>query len=228
MPVIMGGLALASGVMGAFGSAGSAKAQAIAQKMQQDQQNFENKLQNEAQNRNILRQWQAQQQLNIQLEKAANQQYATQSVYLRRNYQNTASLQSRQTKAATDSYLASMSARGISQDSASAKAMLRQAQRQSQLDSLAASASYEAGKRSLKAQEENILSQRVLGGPQQQVFIPTTGGIVDASASALTTGLIQAGLGAASATFGSAMENVRNDGSANWFGGLNALFGKKP
>lgn len=225
MPVIMGGLALASGVMGAFGSASSAKAQAIGQKMQQDQANFNNKWQNEAQNRNILRQWQAQQQINMQLEKASNQQYASGRTYLQKNYQNAASLQSKQTKAATDGYLASLSASGISQDSASAKALLRQARLQAQDDAVAASASYQSQIRSLETERQNILSQRVLGGPQQQVFLPTTGGIVDTSGSALTTGLMQAGLSAAGATFSAARQNVKDTGSANWFGGLKSVFG---
>jgi len=209
MPVIMGGLALASGVMGAFGSASSAKAQAIAQKMQQDQQNFQNKWQNEAQNRNILRQWQAQQQVNIQLEKAANQQYASQSVFLRKNYQNTASLYSRQTKQTTDEFLAALSAKGISSNSASAKAILRQAAEQARSDSYAAAVSYDSAKKSLSQQEQQILSQRRLGGPQQEVYLPTTGGILDTSSGALMTGLMQAGLSAVSAGYGAYRADVR-------------------
>lgn len=206
MPLILGALAVGSGVIGAFGSAGQAKAQAAAQELQQRQANFQNQWQNEAANRNLMRQWRAQLAANVQIEKAANEFISRQNYYSKEQYNNVSSELSRQTKQVTDSFLSTASARGMNINSATAKAMLRKATEDSRKSSENLKVNYQNQLRDLENQYGEILNKRVLGDPNQTVFLPTTGGIVDSSSNMLMTGLATSLLSGASATIGAARQ----------------------
>lgn len=209
MPFIMGGMALMSGVMGAIGGSGEAAAAAMQAKMQQENQNFQNKWQNEASNRNLLRQWQAQQQANIQIEKGANKAFVTQQIYSKKEYQNQTSMMSKQTRQTTDGFLAAVSQRGMSLDSASARSVLRQVANEAKINSEAVRVSYNNQQRDIGTGYQNMLSKMNLGNPEQASFMPSTGGIVDSSSSVLMTGIATSALGAVSAGYGAHRADVR-------------------
>ena len=209
MPFIMGGMALMSGVMGAIGGSGEAAAAAMQAKMQQENQNFQNKWQNEASNRNLLRQWQAQQQANIQIEKGANKAFVTQQIYSKKEYQNQTSMMSKQTRQTTDGFLAAVSQRGMSLDSASARSVLRQVANEAKINSEAVRVSYNNQQRDIGTGYQNMLSKMNLGNPEQASFMPSTGGIVDSSSSVLMTGIATSAFGAAAAGYGAHRADVR-------------------
>lgn len=197
----MGGLALASGVMGAMGASSQAKAEAMAQKMQQQNANFQNKWQNEAANRNMLRQYGGQLQVNAQIEAAANQSKMQQGIYGKAAWNNAASQLSKQTSSTTASFLGAMSARGVSLDSANVRSMVRQTAMAAQVNNANMRVSFANQGRDIDTSYQNMLAKRNLGVPEQQTFMPSRGGIVDNSSSMLSTGLATSVLGAAGAAY---------------------------
>jgi hypothetical protein len=204
--LIIGAAAAGTGILSGIGGASSAKANAMAQEMQQRQQNFNNQWQLQAQNRNNLRAWQQQLMMNMQIEKEGRRQKALGEFYAKENYRNTTGAASRQTKAATDAFLSSVSARGLSLDSASAKAMVRMTSEQAQGQSLGDRVGYQNQLRDMATQYQNILGQRKTGGPALDVYLPTTGGIADNSSAILATGIasgVLSGIGAGVGAYGS-------------------------
>lgn len=198
---VMGGLALASGVMGAMGGASQAKAQAMQQQMQQDNANFQNKWQNEAANRNMLRQYGGQLQINAQIEAAANLTKTQQAIYGKAAWNNAASQLSKQTNSTTANFLGAMSARGVSLDSASVRSMVRQTAAAAQVNNANMRVSFANQGRDIDTSYQNMLAKRNLGVPEQQSFMPTRGGIVDNSSSMLSTGIATSVLNAAGAAY---------------------------
>lgn len=197
---IMGGLALAQGVFSAFGASSEAKAKAMSQEIQQRNENFRNKWQTEAQNRNQLRQYQAALERNVQVEQAANKERAIAEVYLDRNFQNQKGTLSKQTNQANAAFLTAMQGKGIAGDSGTARALFRQNMEALGNNMLAMKTTYRNAYRDIETQQAGRLAQRAdTMFPSQTTFLPSTGGIVDASSSALTTGLISAGIGGVSA-----------------------------
>jgi hypothetical protein len=191
----MGVLTAATSIMQGIGGAGQNKAQAIAARMQQDQQNFNNRWQNEAQNRNILRAWEAQYHVNKGLERAADQTRATQEYYAKEAWKNTASQLSKQTRQANSAYLGSVSSRGMSLDSASARALLRQASSDAQTNSANLRTNYANQMRDIETQYQNMLNQRNRNAPEQVAFMETRGGTVDSSSSIMMTSVATGLLG---------------------------------
>ncbi len=226
MPVlIMGGLALASGVMGAFGQSGQAKAQAIQQQMQQDQANFQNQMKVDAENRAILRQRLNQEMTNLSIAKSAGKQMGLQQFYAREALNNARSQLSKNTQEVNAQFMSALSSRGISTKSGTARALLRQNIEATEANSLALRLNGQRQMKDIETNFQNALAQRRNDYIESQAFIPTTGGIVDASSSALTNGLIQAGLGTASAGFSAGFQYGGKGGvgfgSGGWkfFGG---------
>jgi hypothetical protein len=200
---IVGGLAAGSGILSGMSGASQANAQAMAQQMQQDQQNFQNRWANESQNRNILRQWQAQYHTNRALERSSLQQAVAAQYYGTKSYQNATSELSKQTRQVTDQALASASSSGISLNSASVRATLRQAATEAQKMSKNMRVNYMNTMQDISTQRDNILGQRNLAAPEQMAFLNTTGGIVNSSSNIMATGLatglmsgLSAGIGA--------------------------------
>jgi hypothetical protein len=202
MPFIIGGLMAASAVAGGIGQASQNKAQAAAAKMQMAQENFQNRWQNEAANRNLLRQWEAQYHVNKQIELAANRERASNSYYLREEYKNASSAMSRNTRQVTDSFLAAASSAGVSLDSASARAMLRQASTQAREASANLRMNVQNRKRDIQANYENRLAQRNLSSAEQRAFIESRATTVDSSSNIMATAVMQGVLGGASAGVG--------------------------
>ena len=209
MPFIIGGLAAASGIMSAIGGAGQAKAQALAQQMQQNQQNFQNRWANEAQNRNILRQWEAQYHLNKEIEKVANRSLTTNKFYAKKIYNNQASELSKQTRQANSAFMGMAGSKGISMDSASSRALMRQVARESQINSENLKLNFSNQMRDMENQYTQMLSQRKLGAPEQVTFMEQRGAIVDSSSSMLATGIASSLLSGASAGYAAYRADVR-------------------
>lgn len=202
MPFIIGGLAAAGSIVSAIGGASAAKAQAVAQKMQQEQANFQGKWQNEAQNRNILRQWEAQYHLNRQIEQEALKTEVGQNYYARLMFNNNSSMLSKQTRQTNDAFLGGVAARGMSVDSASARALMRQATEDARLNQRNLRMNLENQKRDIQTQYENMLAQRNLNAPEQVTFMEQRGPIADSSSAMLLSGIASGMLGGAAAGYG--------------------------
>lgn len=202
MPFIVGGLVAASSIMSGISGAGQNKANAMAAEMQQSQQNFQNRWQNEAQNRNLLRQWEAQYFINKQIQDTANKQRALGGYYAKEAYKNAASQMSNQTRQANSAFLASASAKGLSMDSASTRALLRQSVKDEQKNSMNLRVNMENQMRDLETQYINALSQRNLNAPEQQALLEGKAVTVDSSSSIMMTGLLTGLMGGASAGIG--------------------------
>jgi len=202
MPFIIGGLAAAGAIMGAVGGSSSAKGQAVAQQMQQEQANFQGKWQNEAQNRNILRQWEAQYHLNRQIEEEANKTFVGQNYYARLMFNNNSSAMSKQTRQATQAFLGSVSSRGISLDSASARALMRQATEDARLNQKNLKVNLMNQKRDIETQYQNMLAQRNTNAPEHVTIMKQRGPIADSTSTILMSGIASGVLGGAAAGYG--------------------------
>lgn len=197
--VIMGGMALGQGIMGALGSSSQAAAQAKAAEIQQQQANFRAQWENEANNRNMMRAYQANLERNILIEKGANIDRALQELYLDKSFSNQKGTLSKQTNATNAQFLGTMSQRNIGSNSGTARALLRQNMSNMQANLVALKTNYRQTYKDIENQQNQKLSQRQFSFQEQRAFLPTLGGIADSSSTALTTGLISAGLGGVSA-----------------------------
>lgn len=193
--IAMGGMALASGIMGALGSSSQASAQAKAAEIQQRNQNFQNEWQKAAQDRNTMRQFQASLERNAQIEKAANRERAMSELYLDKTFSNQKSTLSKQTAEVNSQFISAMSGRGINQNSGTARALLRQNMEALGNNMAALKLNHRSAYNDIVNQQQTRLAQRTSSiSPDLGVFLPSTGGIADNSSTALTTGLIQAGI----------------------------------
>jgi len=195
---IMGGLALASGVMGAFGASSQAKAQAAAQEIQQRNANFRAQWENEAQNRNLMRQFQSALETNRAIERGATKERAMAELYLDKTFSNQKSTLSKQTAESTATFNSVMRGRGITGTSGTARALMRQNMEALGANMTALRLNYRNAYKDIESQQVARLAQRVdTSWPQQITFIPNKQPIMDASSSALTTGLISAAISGA-------------------------------
>jgi hypothetical protein len=203
MPAViaMGGMALAQGIFGALGKSGEAKAQAMAQEIQQRQANFKAAMQTDAENRNRMRAFQANLERNLQIEAAATESRGLAEFYLDRNFQNQKGTLSKQSNQVNAQFEATFAGRGISGTSGTARSLLRQNMESMGANLTAMKVNYKNTYRDIVNQQKGQLGQRQFATLDLVTFIPTTGGIADTSSSALTTGLISAGLGAAATAY---------------------------
>lgn len=189
MPLIIGGMMAAAGIMSAIGGASKEKAQAMAAKAQQEQENFNRRWQNEANNRNALRQWEAQYHINKSIERSANKNLTLGKFYARKIYNNQASELSKQTRQANSAFLGSVSSRGFSLDSASARALMRQVAKDEQTNSENLKLNFSNQMRDLEQRYTQELGQRNLADPNQVDFIAQKAVVSDSSSSMLATGI---------------------------------------
>ena len=203
---IMGGLALAQGIFGAMGQSGQAKAQAMAQEVQQRQANFIQSMRTDAENRNRMRAFQANLERNLQIEAAATESRALAEFYLDRNFQNQKSTLSKQSNQVNAQFEATFAGRGISGTSGTARSLLRQNMESMGANLTAMKVNYKNTYRDIVNQQKGQLGQRQFATMDLVTFIPTTGGIADTSSSALTTGLISAGLSGIGAGYSAALQ----------------------
>ena len=199
MGVVLGGLALAAGVMGAVGASSAASAQAKAQEIAQQQANFKAQWANDANQRNFLRQFQANLERNTLIESGANKDRALAEMYLDKSFDNQKGTLSKQTAATNAQFMNAASNRSVSSSSGTARALLRQNMSAVSANMIALRLNYKQAYKDIENQQNQKLSQRQFSFQEQSVFLPTTGGIADSSSSALTTGLISAGLQGAGA-----------------------------
>lgn len=193
--IAMGGMALASGIMGAFGASSNAKAQAMAAEVQQRNQNFQNEWAKAQQDRNTMRQFQANLERNSQIEKSANRERALSELYLDKSFSNQKSTLSKQTAEVNSEFIGTMTNRNISQTSGTARALLRQNMEALGSNMAALKLNYRSAYKDIENQQNMRLAQRGSSmAPDLGIFLPNKGGIADNSSSILTTGLIQAGL----------------------------------
>lgn len=191
---IMGAAALGSGIMGAMGSSSAAAAQAQSQKIAQQQANFKNEWAHAAEQRNQMRQFQANLERNALIERGANTDRALAEMYLDKNFQNAKGTLSKQTAATNAQFLGTMQARGMGSTSGTARALLRQNMSAVSANMIALKTNYRQSYKDIENQQSQKLGQRQFSFQEQSVFLPVTGGIADSSSTALTTGLISAGI----------------------------------
>jgi len=198
--LVMGGMALAQGIMGALGASSAASAQAKAQEITQRNVNFQNQWNKMVQDRNTLRQYQANLERNSQIEKSANRERALSELYLDKGFSNQKSQLSKQTAQVNSQFISTMAGRNVDQSSGTARALLRQNMESLGSNMAALKLNYRNAYNDIVTQQQARLSQRASSmAPDLGVFLPTNTAVVNNSSSALTTGLIQAGLMGASA-----------------------------
>jgi hypothetical protein len=195
----MGAMALASGVMGALGSASQADAQAKAAEIQQRNANFQNQWAKATQDRNVMREFQANLERSAQIETGSATERALAEYYLDKSFSNQKSTLSKQTSQVNAQFISSMTSRGITASSGTARAMLRQNIEALGSNMVALKLNHRSAYQDIITQQQTRLGQRGNAfAPDLGVFIPSKGGIANNSSTALTTGLIQAGLSGAS------------------------------
>jgi hypothetical protein len=212
---VMGGLALAQGVMGAFGASSQASAQYQAQQLAQQQANFRNQWAMAAEQRNQMRQFQANLERNALIERGANTDRAMAELYLDKNFLNAKGTLSKQTAQTNAQFLGTMQARGVGSTSGTARALMRQNMSAVTANMLALKTNYRQSYKDIENQQNQKLSQRQFSFQEQAVFLPTTGGISDTSSSALTTGLISAGLQGISAGYSANLQYGGGGGNSS-------------
>ena len=216
----MGAMALASGVMGALGSASQADAQAKAAEIQQRNANFQNQWAKATQDRNVMREFQANLQRSAQIEKGAATERALAEYYLDKSFSNQKSTLSKQTSQVNAQFISSMTSRGITASSGTARAMLRQNIEALGSNMVALKLNHRSAYQDIITQQQTRLGQRGNAfAPDLGVFIPSKGGIANNSSTALTTGLIQAGLSGASVGIQAGIQYTTKPGTTPSSGG---------
>lgn len=216
----MGAMALASGVMGALGSASQADAAAKAAEIQQRNANFQNQWAKATQDRNVMREFQANLQRSTQIEKGAATERALAEYYLDKSFSNQKSTLSKQTSQVNAQFITSMTSRGMAASSGTARAMLRQNIEALGSNMVALKLNHRSAYQDIITQQQTRLGQRGNAfAPDLGVFIPSKGGIANNSSTALTTGLIQAGLSGASVGIQAGIQYTTKPGTTPSSGG---------
>jgi hypothetical protein len=123
---IMGGLSMASSLLGGLGASSQAQAQAKQQQLAAENANFQRQWQVDASNRAIDRANLARAVNNMAIERAALNERSIAEVYQKLGYDNAKSQFSKQTNQVNSALLSSISGRNISAQSGTARALLRQ------------------------------------------------------------------------------------------------------
>jgi hypothetical protein len=216
----MGAMALGSGIMGALGSASQADAAAQAAEIQQRNANFQNQWAKATQDRNVMREFQANLQRSTQIEKGAATERALAEYYLDKSFSNQKSTLSKQTSQVNAQFISSMTSRGITASSGTARAMLRQNIEALGSNMVALKLNHRSAYQDIITQQQTRLGQRGNAfAPDLGVFIPSKGGIANNSSTALTTGLIQAGLSGASVGIQAGIQYTTKPGTTPSSGG---------
>jgi hypothetical protein len=206
---IMGGLALAQGVFSGIMGGGTAKAAAMQAELQAQNANFQRKWQGDSENRNMLRQYQQQLQTNMQIESLATRERAIGEIGLKNTFNNTRSDLSKQTTQTNDMFLSGVSSRGLSSDSASVKALLRQNNKLAQNNMGTLRANYGSSLMDIENQYKNRLASRNNGFVSQRAILNQPAISVDGSSGALMGGIAQGVIGAIGAGYSAHLEYGR-------------------
>ena len=206
--------------MGALGSASQADAAAQAAEIQQRNANFQNQWAKATQDRNVMREFQANLQRSAQIEKGAATERALAEYYLDKSFSNQKSTLSKQTSQVNAQFISSMTSRGITASSGTARAMLRQNIEALGSNMVALKLNHRSAYQDIITQQQTRLGQRGNAfAPDLGVFIPSKGGIANNSSTALTTGLIQAGLSGASVGIQAGIQYTTKPGTTPSSGG---------
>lgn len=199
---IMGGLSMMSGVLGGLGANQQAAAAAKQAEMARQNAEFQRKWAIDANNRNIIKNNFAKALANRQIETLAISQRAIAEVYGKMGFDNAKSQYSKQTSQVNSALLSSVSSRGMSSSSGTARALLRQNISNSQTNMANLRITDMNRKRDVTTTYQNTLNKRDFNYTQLQMFLPgdttvnsgqTSVGMI-AGMSAL--GGLQAGIGA--------------------------------
>jgi len=198
----MGGLSMLSGILGGMGANQQAAAAAKQQELMKQNAEFQRRWSIDANNRNITKQNFAKAVANKQIETLAISQRAIAEIYGEMGYDNAKSQYSKQTNQINSALLSSVSGRGMSSSSGTARALLRQNIANSQTNMANLRITDMNRKRDVATTYQNTLNKRDFNYTELQTFIPgdttvnsgqtSTGMILGMSA----LGGLQAGIGA--------------------------------
>lgn len=204
--LIMGGLALAQGVMGGMGAANQSAAQAA----QAEYQEFQKKMQVQKKNREIAKQNALRWQNNNNIAKAANKSRAEAEYNLRRNYNNETGEFSRNMQATNSMLLGKLNSRNVRGQTA--KQLMRQALESGINYQTNTAVSFKNQQRSIKRAQDQALSKRDFGYNSSIAYMP--GALPqDQSKSIMTTALLQGALSGAMAYVGQDAQESYQDRS---------------
>jgi hypothetical protein len=153
-----------------------------------------------------MRAYQANLERNILIEKGANTDRALQEFYLDKSFSNQKGTLSKGTNATNAQFLGILSERNIGSSSGTARALLRQNMSAVRANIIALKTNYRQAYKDIENQQNQKLGQRQFSFQEQRAFLPTLGGIADSSSTALTTGLISAGIGGIATGIGAYMQ----------------------
>lgn len=214
-----GGLSLMQGIFGGLAANSQAQAQAIVARMQAENANFQRQMQVMANNRQINRNNLARAINNKKIERAALNDRAIQEVYTELGYNNSRSQFSKQTSQVNGALISSVAGRNISQNSGTARALLRQNLENASANMANLSISNTAKMKDINTVYQNRLAQRDFNYEDFQMYIP---GSTAQASTPLGPAMISAGLSGLSAGIsGSLAYGGGEDGRSNW---LNRLF----
>lgn len=223
--LVMGGMAAGSAILGGMGANQQAAAQAKQAQMARENAEFQRRWAVDANNRNILKNNFAKAVANKQIESLAISQRAIAEVYGKMGYDNAKSQYSKQTSQVNSALLSSVSSRGMSASSGTARALLRQNIANSQTNMANLKITQMNKNRDITTSYQNTLNKRDFNYTELQTFlagdtsVANTGTSMGMIAGMATLGGLQAGIGAhltyaTGASSGGGGEYVGNSGSA--------------
>tara|TARA_Y100001963_G_scaffold105867_1_gene146239 strand:+ start:1593 stop:2234 length:642 start_codon:yes stop_codon:yes gene_type:complete len=198
MGVVVGIIAGATALLGAYESGSAASNQIKAAENAQKWQDFQNALNLQRQNREITKKNAQKWQMNKNIAEAANITRAEEEFWLRYNFNNESGTLGRNTKAANDSLLASFHGRGIGSNSQTAKQMQRMSFENAKQAMVDRRVQHGTQMLSAERKQDAALARRDFGYQAQIPFMegmtnsPSAGA---AMTSAMASGGIQAILG---------------------------------
>lgn len=195
----MAALGMASSFMGNMGANQAAEAQAIQQRLQKENAEFQRKWSIDANNRNILKNNLAKALYNKQLETLAITDRGLQEFYGKMGYDNAKSQYSKQTNQINAALLSSVSGRGISSRSGTARALLRQNINNANTNMVNLSITQMNKNRDIETNYNNTLAKRDFNYTELQTFI---GGDTTSVNNQMSTGMMIAQAGVTGLTAG--------------------------
>jgi len=169
--LVIGGLAAASGILGGIGANQQAAAAAKQAQMAKENAEFQRRWTVDANNRNILKNNLAKAIANKQIETLAISQRAIAEVYGKMGFDNAKSQYSKQTSQVNSALLSSVSSRGMSSSSGTARALLRQNIANSQTNMANLRITQMNKNRDIETSYQNTLNKRDFNYTELQTFL---------------------------------------------------------
>lgn len=169
--LVMGGMAAGSAILGGMGANQQAAAQAKQAQMARENAEFQRRWAVDANNRNILKNNFAKAVANKQIESLAISQRAIAEVYGKMGFDNAKSQYSKQTSQVNSALLSSVSSRGMSASSGTARALLRQNIANSQTNMANLKITQMNKNRDITTSYQNTLNKRDFNYTELQTFL---------------------------------------------------------